>query len=416
MISGVLLVSGCSVGARLGGTDAPGTTAARSVDSDKDDFAAIAKVLGVRAKALQNGNRKAFLATVDPGNKRLRRAQETLYDNLQRLPVDKVYYGMTGSGLVADKVRGGGPTLRPEAYEHVKLSGVFSQPVANSVAITFVERQGRWLVGNETYDDSTEPQDRPWFGGPIEAAGDGDLLVITDRDAEVGAEELLTSTRAALAAAADVLDVTKDRPLLVDATTNGKPVELSNASGQEAGAVSFGLYAYSADGQDFQGPAGAAIKANPSSVQQLVTDTRTLRHELTHFLLDGYGDSNPQWVTEGIAEYVGYHPGLLDTSVATDDRLLTAIGRRPVQLTPGGLWGNDPDLDYLSAQAFAEYLITRFGLETYREMMDVFKRKGRTTAIRFGEGLVDEVLRQVYGIGAKEVARGGFDLLEGLAG
>ena len=67
------------------------------------------------------------------------------------------------------------------------------------------------------------------------------------------------------------------------------------------------------------------VKANPGRVEQLVGDGgTTLRHELTHFVLDGYGDTNPQWVTEGIAEYVGYYPGLLADSVATDDRLLRA--------------------------------------------------------------------------------------------
>lgn len=417
VVSSALVLSGCSIGAHVRPLEfTPPAQVAPGKNSDKADFAAVAKVLASRAEALRAGDRGAFLATLDPDNARLRRSQGTFYDNVQSLPVDKIYYGMTGYGFSPDKVRRGAKVLRPQAFEHVELTGVFAKPVANEVSITFVERKGRWLVASERVDDSLEPQERPWYGAPIEAAGDGDLLVVTDRDAEVGAEALLESTRTALSAAADVLDEQKDRALLVDATTNGKPIELSNASGQEAGAVSFGVYAYTADGQDFRGLAGSVIKANPSSVQQLVTDTRTLRHELTHFLLDGYGDSNPQWVTEGIAEYVGYYPGLLSRSVASDDSLLEAIGRREVRLTPAGLWGNQPELDYLSAEAFAEYLITTYGLDTYREMMDVFRRRARGRAIRNGEGIVDKVLRQVYGVGAQAVARGGFDLLEGLAG
>ena len=49
-------------------------------------------------------------------------------------------------------------------------------------------------------------------------------------------------------------------------------------------------------------------------------------------------------------------------------------------------------------------------------MMDLFKRRARSSAIRFGEGQVDEVLRRVYGVGAREVAEAGFVLLQGLAG
>lgn len=428
MAGAALVVSGCSGGSgvRPGVPDGGGArgeasatgSSTRAADPDEitsDDFAAVQDLLDVRAQALRRGNRKAFLATLDPGNARLRRSQEVFFDNLQDLPVDKLYYGLTESGLRPGEVRGDDPVLRPEVFEHVELSGVDELPVSNQVSITFVERGGRWLVGAENLDETFEAQSRPWYGARIEVAGDPDLLVLTDRDAAVGADALLDSTRSALADAADVLDEPDDRPLLVDATTNGLATQLSNSSGEDAGAVSFSVFATDPTGQEVTGLAGAVIKANPDFVQQLVEDSRTLRHELTHFLLDGYGGTNPQWVTEGIAEYVGYYPGLLSSSTLTDDRLLRQIRQREVELTPAGLWGNDPSLDYLTAEAFAEHLIQTYGLDKYREMMDVFKRRGRTSAIRYGEGIVEKVLRQVYGVSSDSVARGGFGLLEGLA-
>lgn len=423
LVCAALLVSGCS--GIPGGPDEPSTSSPATgsastppVDDDEiteSDFEAVAALLEKRAKALLRGDRRAFLTTLDPGNRRLRRTQERLFDNVQALPVDKLYYGFTNTGLVPAEVRGDDPTMRPPVHEHLELSGVFAAPVANQVSMTFVERGDRWLLGHEDVDETFEAQVRPWFGVPIEAAGDADLLVLTDRGADVGAEELLGSTREALAEAADVLDEDADRPLLVDATSNGLTFELSNASGEEAAAVSYTVGAKDRAGEEFRALAGSVVKANPTDVDALVDNDTTLRHELTHFLLDGYGDSNPQWVTEGIAEYVGYAPGLLRDSVARDDRLPRLIARRDVELTPSGLWGNDPRLDYLTAHAFAEHLITTYGLDRYREMMDVFKRRARTTPIVFGEGIVDEVLRQVYGVGSREVARAGFALLEGLS-
>lgn len=400
-------------------TPAPGrTTGAAGPDVITDaDFDAVADLLDSRADALLAGRKRAFLATLDPGEPRLRRTQATFFDNLQALPLDRFYYGVASNGLVPAAVRGDDRVVAPVVFEHVELTGVFAAPVANQVSMTFVERDGRWLLGAEDVDETFEAQARPWYGGAVEAAGDDEVLVLTDRGADVGADELLAATREALAVASSVLDEDDDRGLFLDATTNGLASELSNASGEEAGAVSYNVFAADRAGDDYTRFAAAVVKANPGRVEQLVgAGGTTLRHELTHFLLDGYGDTNPQWVTEGIAEYVGYSPGLLADSVATDDRLLRAVERRDVELTPAGLWGSDPDLDYLSAHAFAEHLITTYGVARYREMMDVFERRGRRSAVRFGEGQVDAVLRQVYGVGAQEVAQAGFVLLRGLAG
>lgn len=378
------------------------------------DFDAVQRVLDRRAKALLRGDKRAFLATVDPTDARLRRRQSAVFDNLQELPVSKVYYGVGRSGLVPDKVRGRALTLRPEIVEHVQLTGVNSRPVSNEVTMTFVRRGGRWLLGKEREDPSFEAQARPWYGGRIESAGDRRLLVLTDADAEVGADELLGTVRAALAAVTDVLDQEPRLPLLLDATTNGRAYELSNASGEDAGAVFFSTFASDRLGEDYTARAGAIVKANPDAVAQLVEDARTLRHELTHYVLDHSDDSAPQWATEGIAEWVGYQPGLLADSYITDKSLERKIDRRRVELTPPGRWGDDPEMDYLTAEAFTEFLITREGLSRYLDMMAEFRREERQRGNVYGEGTLDDVLKKVYDLTPREVAKGGFALLQGL--
>lgn len=391
-----------------GGAD-PGT---RSISDE--DFDAVADLLEVRATALVRGQRKRFMATLDPGNASLRRKQRLLFDNLQKVPIDKLYYGIDVGRSRTRVEPGVDPEFSPHVYEHLELGTVFTAPVSNRVSMRFVQRDGRWLVAGERYDEDDAPQERPWFGGPIEAALGDDVLVLTDEGADVGADELLDSTLEALAEVADVLDEPDDQALLVDATTNGRPVELSKSSGQDAGAVTFTVLATNAAGDDVEGTAGTVVKANPEYVTQLVDDERTLRHELVHVLLDGYGTTNPLWVTEGIAEYVAYYPLLLSRSVATDDSLVEAIADRRVALTSADDWGKDPELDYLSAQAFAEYLISRSGLDTYREMMDLFDERGRDRGVSRGRGLVPGVLREVYDLSPAEVAEGGFELLRGL--
>ena len=49
-------------------------------------------------------------------------------------------------------IEGDDPTLRPGVFEHVQLDGALAKPVSNPVAMTFVERDGRWLLGGERLD------------------------------------------------------------------------------------------------------------------------------------------------------------------------------------------------------------------------------------------------------------------------
>ncbi|WP_148615901.1 hypothetical protein [Nocardioides rubriscoriae] len=355
------------------------------------------------------------MATIDPGNAGLLRTQTAFFDNMRRLPLTKFYYGMSRTGLAPTEVAGDDPELRPQVLEHVQLRRAMVRPVSTEVAMTFVRREGRWLLGAEVLEKSTVPRARPWYGVPVDVATRGDLVVLTDRGAQVGARELLDRTRTALEEVTDVLDLPGAQPLLVDATSNGLPAKV-NQSDEDAGAYSIGLYATSRDGKQDRGKAGELIRANPDDVTQLVEGPTTLRHELTHFVLDGFGDTNPQWVTEGIAQYVGLYPGLLARARVTDPTLRARLADRPVELTAPGLWGSDPFLDYLTAEAFAEHLVTRFGTAKYLEMMRLFRRIAVQRNLLLGQGVVDEVLERVYGVSAESVARAGFDLVEQLSG
>lgn len=417
-----LLLAGCSDGgnpkrdSESDPDDEPGaSSSAPSPGSGKydvtdEDFAAVAALMDERADALLDRRKPAFLATVDPRNRDLLAEQEVFFDNVTALPVDRLFYDVSTDGFVPAKISGNDPVVRPRVTEHLSLRGVFDKPVANRVALTFVKRDGEWVLGHETVDETFEPQERPWFGGPIEVARDGDLLVVTDDGATISSSEVAASVRADLDAVSELLETPPGRRLLVDATTNGSAAELSNASGENAGAVSFSVFAADERG-DVRGRAGEVIKLNPELIDELVRDSTVMRHELTHYLLD-YGSTAPIWATEGIAEVVAASPTLLTDLVGTDS-LTRKIDERPVELTSSGVWGNDPGLDYLVARATAEYLVKTYGFARYREMLDTFKR--RASGVIYGEGIVDETLRKVYGESEAEVARHTFDLLEGLA-
>ncbi|MEJ7833360.1 MAG: hypothetical protein WKF79_10625 [Nocardioides sp.] len=408
-----LLVAGCGGGgpsADPGESSSAPSPRSGTYEITDADFTALAALMDDRAQALLEGRKPAFLATVDPTNSELLAEQEVFFDNVTALPVDKLFYDVSTDGFVPAKIRGNDPVVRPQVVEHLSLRGVFDKPVGNGVALTFVKRDGEWVLGHEEIDEVVEPQERPWFGGPIEVTQDGGLLVVTDRGADESSREVATSVRVHLDAVAALLETPPGSRLLVDATSNGLANELSNASGENAGAVSFGVAAIDDDG-NVRGLAGEVIKLNPELVDELIGNSVLMRHELTHYLLD-FGITAPIWASEGIAEVVAEYPRLLTEAVG-DAALVRDIENRPVELTGSGIWGNDPELDYLVARATAEYLVKTYGFARYREMLETFQR--RASGVSYGEAIVDETLRKVYGESEAEVARHTFDLLRGLA-
>ena len=105
-----------------GGDDEP----YQPTDEDRQQIRAL---LRTRANALEQGDRPAFLATVDPDDDKLVKQQTTLYDNLQLLPVESVSYSVDDSaGYPTADVEGDDPVFRPLVLEQVRLD-VDERPV-----------------------------------------------------------------------------------------------------------------------------------------------------------------------------------------------------------------------------------------------------------------------------------------------
>ncbi|GAA5154492.1 hypothetical protein GCM10023340_38130 [Nocardioides marinquilinus] len=382
----------------------PSSSGDEPFSAEEADFAAVERLLDRRAAAVLDGDRAAFLATVDRGNPALRREQRVLFENLRRLPVASLRYAVSRDGYRPDEVAGDDPVLRPRVAEHLALRGVWRRPVGNQLAMTFVRRDGTWRVGAEVLDETFEPQERPWFGVPLDVAVDGSVVALTDRDGPLPASEVLDGVRTELASLGELLDERGGR-LLVDATSNGLPHGVREGSGDDAAAVSFDVYATDDLADSYTARAGAAIKLNPDLVDAIVEDRYTMRHELTHFLL-ATDTSAPYWATEGIAEYAAYHPNRL-ADFRFDEGVLAELDERPVGLTPAGRWGEEAAGDYLLAEATVEHLVDTYGLDRFRRMLRVFERRGGR-GVLYGEGIVDEVLRDVYGEGERSVARAAY--------
>ena len=257
-----------------------------------------------RAKALEQGDRQAFLATVDPADEELVKQQTTLYDNLQLLPVESVSYSVDdGAGYPTADVDGDDPVFRPEVIERVRLE-VDTRPVSNTLENTFVRRQEGWLLGAESVPGSTartaSRSRGPAGSVPIAVARSGRLLVVTDRDGEVAPQSLAEDIADDIRFDAEALGIAPSYDVLVDATTVGDAHQMNSVDDAEAAAVTFPVGSFTTDGGGRH--AGMRIEVNPDEAARVAVDDQVMRHELTHFLMLERLAGAPTWIKEGLAE------------------------------------------------------------------------------------------------------------------
>jgi hypothetical protein len=375
------------------------------------DFAAIRALLARQARAVRAHDEQAFLATVDPRQPTLVAQQKVLYGNLAQLDIRHLSYGVDPSALVPQKVPGGDPVLRPGVVEHLQITDTLNAPVSNPVDMTFVRRDGHWLVGAVSQpkeaDHFDSPQERPWYGVPILARREGQLTVVVDRSAAESLDRLTTAIRGDIAYDAQLLGVPASYRVLVDATTNGLAYDFSSVSQEEAAAVTFGLTATDPRGDHVTGLAGTAVKVNPKLVDEVVNDPGVVRHELTHYLLRAYSGSSPKWLTEGVATWVQYYPDRFDQlQVPADlyDRLMHAERTLPTI----GLFNTDPGVNYPVSQAAVAWLVQQGGVAKLIALMRAYRDDYQDVNV---DALTPRLLRQVYAVTEAQVVRGAFGLL-----
>ncbi len=109
----------------------------------------------------------------------------------------------------------------------------------------------------------------------------------------------------------------------------------------------------------------------------------TLRHELTHILIDKYFSNAPRWFHEGVAQYVGYKRPLSD-----DDKIPHFKGDFSFDAIERDFSKRDTEQErqaYRRSYAIVSYLVNKYGEKRLKRM---FREKGH-----FGKRF-----RRVYGI------------------
>ena len=371
------------------------------------NIADIEALLSTRANALMTPrwmkpDRASFDQTIAPGEPAFRAKEDAFFNNVREFPLLNVLYhpyqDATGAATDAtSSYEGGIPHLHLTVSEYLEFDTSPYFPMSVPVKMTFIERDGTWYLANEAEPTKLTKYTylRPWFGEPISVAFAAGVIAVVDRPSSVSAATLARHTADAITADKQVLGLGGQAPpVLIDATTNG------TVHNWEHNAV--GALFLSNDAAPWLHENTYLIKANPRHVDQLLKDTQTLRHEVTHLLLEPLDRNSATWAREGIAEYVGSYP--VEITYAEYGAGSAAVAAEPKALPTSSAWGANPTYDYSVAHAAVLALVQRSGMQTFLRFLAAYN--GRTSAQ--SDGQTRMLLKHFYGITPAELVANAF--------
>jgi hypothetical protein len=293
--------------------------------------AALAELLAARAAAVRHRDRAAFSATLDDPGSGFGLRQLAQFDALARLSLGGFSYGIPepAPALGADRVA----QLGPEAWvSRVRgtwsLAGFDTAPREFESFFSVVRRGTRWRLADDT-DGGTQPQ--AWDLPRFTVVRDGPVLVMGSGPVSRLRPYLALGEQAV----ADVRDVwTPEWAGRLVLVVPGTAAQMAEQVGHETSNVA--QVAAITDGPfGLDGRAGAdRIVVNPTAFAGLEPKGRqvVLSHEATHVAIRATTTGSvPMWLSEGMADYIGYRGVDVPRAVVAEallDRVRAGTGPR----------------------------------------------------------------------------------------
>ncbi len=324
----------------------------------------VRQLLADRAGALLRRDKAAFLAVVDPAAGALRARQAALFDALEEVPLGTWRYRLDitterPSDSALDRRYGRYRWWAPDVTLEHSLAGFDDRPTSALHHLTFVKRDGRWLLGaDDDFEDVGLGTPRAlWDRGPVVAERVADVLVLGRPDARRLLRNVASVTAAAVPRVEAVWGTDWRRGAVVLVPTDG--AEMADLLGSDGDLSQIAAVATAELGggtQEFD-PSGDRILVNADTFTKLGQLGRrvVLTHELTHVATRrATGPAVPGWLAEGFADYVGYAD--VDLPLALSARELRAdirAGDLPEQLpSDSDFDGGNEDLAQAYEQAW----------------------------------------------------------------
>ncbi|WP_396447223.1 hypothetical protein [Actinomadura sp.] len=370
-----LLAGGAGLlGARPGGGAPPRDRASRGDPSGAAGaFApeAAAPLFANRARAVRDGDRAAFLATVGSAPRAFQDVQSRMFDNLRRLPLE----GWQERVVATQAADGRGAVVRTEM--RYRLRGYDRGYAARTRYLALAPRSGSWTVVGDGASHGLTDDACIWDGGPLSVVKGRAGLVIGDAGGLEGIAERLDAAVPVVTSVVGRGWAQRVVALVPADTALASALAGPGQSLDEIAALATVVPAAGAGrGED-------RVIVSPGTFGRLNGLGRdvVLTHELTHVAMGGARDRRtPLWLIEGFADYVGYRRVKISVrSAAGELRREVAAGRVPAALPAAAAFaGGSPRL----SQAYQEsWLACRMVADRYGEaaLVRLYRTAGRVS-------------------------------------
>jgi len=302
---------------------------------------AVRRLLAERADAVLRQDRAAFLATVDPRGRDFLARQERYFDGLREVPLASWEYELEAGrerahSAALDARRG--TWWAPNVTLRYALAGFDQAPTLQPQGLTFVERDGRWLVAaDDDFAAAGHGTTRDlWDDGHVLAARGASCLVLSHPQQAALVRLLVAECDAAVPRVSAVWG--RDWAQRVVVLVPDSLAELTRLVPGAGDLTSIAALAAAELVEPTSGyhPVGDRILINPVTFRQLGPLGRrvVMDHEVTHVATRAAtGPRVPTWLVEGIADYIGYLGARVPVAVAADElRSAVRAGNLPVAL------------------------------------------------------------------------------------
>lgn len=329
-------------------------------------------ILKRRAEAVRTRDKAAFMADVDTVDSTFARRQETMYENLIRMPFVELSYQLEPSVSYRRQVPEG--TARrfhtavyaPGVTLRYRIQDVDSNVVTSPWVPIFGYTGDRWVLADEVADNGLPygTNGQAWDAGSIWLARSNRVTAVFSADDTSRADYLLRLAERGLDKVVALRPTGWDGKVFVTAVQDQRIFDAYFRSAPDriaqVAAIAVQYYAQVPEWHKDAPFATTRVVFNP---QQLSAQPEELAHDLAHeFTHAAMGPvttaSTPRWLVEGFAEYGAYRG---------DDLEAAAVRKRIREAEIGGALPADADFYSKSSNYVASWLACRLIAERYGE-------------------------------------------------
>jgi hypothetical protein len=304
------------------------------LDEQAVRIAAAKDLFSARAAAVKARNKSSWMATVDLAGSAFGKAQSLAFDNLIKLPLGAFSYGAVqpAGALSATRISQVGPSAWAASVTGTySLAGFDRSPQTFDATYTLVHRGNGWRLGADT--DGATPLQVWDLPGLRVIAGPSSIVVGNAPVARM--QEYHALAERAISKVSGVWGRDwNSHVVIVTPSTNDEFARLllrsSDKGLDQVAAITQGVI------DPGQMAAGDRVVVNPRAFTALAPIGRevVITHELTHVAARSSTTAPvPIWLTEGMADYVGYSAlGIPRARVASELLALVRAGKGPTAL------------------------------------------------------------------------------------